>query len=244
MKRFLRHVNFGLVLGGVLILATILVVLVTQIVFHFEKPDVRESVRDYLDDLATLNTSPQSVIPGTALSDAQKNERKTALETFLAEHWHSESVTVGTNDLLFGNTVLAMEDVRASYYNYLDIPLQGVFYDVSLTVLDSDIQIKANGPGYVKVSVDVTDASAVCRGDPYAFFTAGDPYYFTGDPDSYLNAYELQQEYGNEAYAVRFELHLELEMKRVGGEWRIINAMSNSYPIYEITVTDPKGGDA
>ena len=229
MKRFLRHVNLGLVLGGVLILATVLLILITQIGFRLEEPSVRDAARDYLDDLAALNVSTSDLLPGTALTEAQKDAKKETLEALLKEHWYSEAVTVGTTELLFGGVTLSMEDVRTSYYNYLDIPLQGVFYDVSFTVLDSDITVKANGPGYANVSLNVTDATAVCRGNPNALFTAGDAYFFTGDPESYPSAYELGKEYGTEPYTVRFDFYLDLEMKRVDGEWRIISAMSNCY---------------
>ena len=242
MKRFLRHVNLGLVLGGVLILATMLLILITQTVFHLEKPSIRDAARDYLDDLAALNVSTSDLLPGAALTDAQKDERKAALEVLLMEHWYSEPLTVGTTDLLFGSTAVTMEDVRTSYHDYLEIPLQGVFYEVSFTVLDSDIEIKANGPAYAKVSINVTDATAVCRGNPEALFTAGDPYHFTGDPESYPDAYQLQKEYGSQTYTVRFEFYLALEMKRVDGEWRVINATSNCYVLEQVIDTEKEEG--
>ena len=238
MKRFLRRVNLGLVLGGVLILATLLTILVTQVVFHLEKPTIQAAARDYLDDLAALNVTPAGRLPGGTLTDAEKNAKKMELEALLMEHWYSEPVVVGTTDLLFGNTAIGMEDVRTSYYNYLEIPLQGAFFDVSFTVLDSDITIQTNGPGYARVSIDVTDANAVGQGHPDALFPTGDPDFFTGDPESYPSAYELGKEYGTERYTARFAFYLELEMKRVDGEWRIINATSNCYALERVVDTE------
>lgn len=208
MKRFLKKVNRGLLLGAILTVILIVVIIVTEVSFHTEVPTIRETVQAYLTDLTALNLSPDGVDLGERLTTEETNTKKKELEALLLNYWDAETAPAG-------EFYMAIDDVRTAFEENLSIPAHVVFQSAEISVPENAIEVASAGPGYATVTVSLRSLSTTFKGDGDAFFWGPEYYAPT------LTLDELLTSYGNGTYQGTYSMDLILEMHHVGGEWRI-----------------------
>ena len=198
MKPFWKKVNRGLLLGAVLLVVLLVLIVVQTISFRRAKPVIRQEVKDYVGDLLTVNYAVgDPVEPGSELTAAQKQQRRDDFEAFVKKYWHEvpeKEIREGglVSVALSGESATGLSSLRAEFEN----TLSGKQYPVeklNLQIKDSDLSIRANGPGYAQVSIS------------FSFSTV------SGTVETVR--------YGS----------LQLEFKRVKGEWKVIASAMNLF---------------
>ncbi len=208
MKTFWKKANRGLLLGALLLVVLLTVIVVTEVSFRAQVPEIRATVQAYLKDLTALNLSPEGVSLGTSLTQAQSNAKKNELEQLLLTYWDGESAPAG-------EFYMDLDDVRTAFEETLSRPAHAVFQKAEISVPENAVSVKSAGPGYAEVTVSLRSLSATFTGDGDAFFWGSEYYAPT------LTRDELLQSYGDGAYQGTYSMDLILEMHRVDGEWRI-----------------------
>lgn len=216
MKRFLKKVNRGLLLGGALLLALIVFIVIKEVQFRVELPKIRESVKDSVQAMLDINLAPEGAKLGEEWSDTQKGTMKKRLEDVLVAHWDADGES---------NFYYTAAEVRAAYDEYLGWNCGVIFEEISLELSDNDILISQNGTDYAKVSVEIDAMSATWRGNE-AFLFYGEGVYVES-PISPVSA----------TYRGRFEGWLEMELHRVGGEWRVVGTSGYFSSVHKSVVT-------
>ncbi len=215
MRRFKRKINRGLLLGAVLLLGLAVFVIVGEVRFRQQVPDIRKTVQAYVNSLPELNTLPADGKVGEVLTPAQKEEQNRKLETFLETYWANGE---GSGGLTFSYSAA---DFRAYAQKLRSAPIRATFRDFSVLVPEQSITVKAAGAGYATVSVAVGDFNVLCTGDAYALLC--------GLCDGGTSAWEDTEpgggspEESNPERRVSYRMMLNFEMKRVGGEWKIVS---------------------
>ncbi len=217
MKHFWKKTNRGLWLGGALLLVTLIVIVVTALIFSVEKPLIRETVKDYVNDLIALNCAPQDAALGKKLSEADRRAKEAELEALLKNYWDLEDDTLVNG--------ITGEEMRMAYASLLGDALRTRILEGEVRLSDRDIYISRQGPGYASVSLYVDTLSVTYEGAANGIFIGEE--IFSDD--------EIKQD----RYIGSYSLELTLEMHRVGGEWRIISCYGYLYE--ENAVKD--GGD-
>ena len=158
-------------------------------------------MRDSLQALLEVNLAPEGAKLGEDWSDAQRETMRKRLEDALVAHWDAD----GENDYYY-----TAAEVRAWYEEYLTKECLVIFEEISLELSDDDIRITPNGTDYATVSVEIDTMSAVWRGDAEMIFY-GESLYF-----------EDVQPYTEVVYRGSYEGWFEMELHRIGGEWRVV----------------------
>ncbi len=209
MKHFWKTTNRGLLLGALLLVVLFGVIVINEVVFWTEKPEIRETVEDYVSDLMAFNITPEDVELGKTLTAAQKAERQAALEDLFRRYWDAERSTDE-----YGN----VDAVRENYSTLLEDPVRVLFKDTAIAEIGKqDITIKANGPGYAKVDVTLL-ASAEFIGAEETPFVGELLWYEPLTEEEILLHYDPTQR-----YSATYTIEMGLELHRTSDGWRILS---------------------
>ena len=213
MHRFWKKVNRGLLLGGVLLLGLIVFIAVKEAQFRQEIPAIRENVEGCMQELLEINITPEGVEPGDSLTEAQKADRRAALEAWFDRYWDPSA----DEEVQYCDA----DELRTRYLDVLEDMVLDCYYDVQFSITDQDIDVVPNGPDYATVSLFSDTVKATYRG-----FTADSLFL------SQRNVY-VEIEEGEVCDPTVFEgvynVHAEIEFKRVDGEWRIIGFIGTAW---------------
>jgi len=201
MRRFWNKANRGLLLGAVLLIALIVFIIVKEVQFRTELPEIRGTVKESLQAMLEVNIAPEGAQLGKAWSAEQKEIQRRRLENVLVTYWDAD----GTNDYYY-----TASEVRASYGEYLGKDCCVLFEEISLVLSDDDIRIVQNGTDYVTVSVEIDTMSATWIGDGEMLFF-GESVYF-----------EEMEGVTPFTYRGNYEGWFEMELHRVDGAWRVV----------------------
>ncbi|MBE6588709.1 MAG: hypothetical protein E7643_00895 [Ruminococcaceae bacterium] len=222
MKRFWKKTNRGLWLGGILLLLLIVFVVVKEVQFAKEAPEIGARAREAVISLIELNLSPEGAVLDEALSKDDARKKREELESLLLEYWTPDA----SSDYYLG-----AGDVRGYYETFLEEDVKVIFYDVDVEVPDSAIAVRGNGTDYAMVSFELSRVSAVFSGAGDALFCG--PYY----EDTDWGSYDAGVWRGN------YRGYADVEMHRVNGEWRVCG-MSVYLNLYGKTESvQPTGGE-
>ena len=197
MKRFWKKINRGLLLGGALLLALTVFVVVKNVQFKKEAPVIASRAREAVVSLLELNLAPRDAALSVPLSEASVREQKAGLEAHLKEYW----------EVTEGNYVTA-NDVRLSFDELLSADVETLFYSVDVEIPDSAMQVRSSGPDYAIVSFEMNRVSAVFKGSGERLFTG----------EYYAESSTLRDD---SAWRGAYRGYAEMEMHRVDGIWRV-----------------------
>lgn len=230
MRRFKRKVNRGLLLGAVLLLGLAVFVIVSEVLFRQQIPDIRETVQAYVNALPGLNSLPEDAQVGQTLSAAQQEEQNRKLEAFLDQYWTEGEKSQGDGFYV----TFSASDIRSYVQKLWNSPLSANFRDFSVLVPERSISVRASGAGYALVSVSVQDFNALCTGRADALFCGlCDEESVDAEVPGTDGAEEVRAE-----RRVSYLMELSFEMKRVGGEWKIVSVSGYCAPSAEYEGTE------
>lgn len=219
LKPFWKRVNRGLLLGAVLLVVLIVMAVVQTISFRQAKPAIRQEVKSYVNDLLSITyVEGENITPGTELTDAQKQARRDRLEELIGKHWKEVSQKEISSGALLTGKLAGTDSLRVWFESTL-LGGQDPIDQLNLPIIsDSDISISANGPGYAQVSVFFS-FSTISRkmefGTENDFEKENRP-----EAENQPEAEKLSEkkvESGKQGV-------LQLELKRVNGNWKVIAA--------------------
>ncbi len=223
LKRFWKKANRGLLLGGVLLLAMTVFIVVKEVQFRREVPELRETVRSYADAILQINVLPDTPTLGSELTEEQKNTYRTRLNDVLVKYWYAD---VAKRDISEYSRMAT--EVMEEYEELLSSPVPVIFSSVEYSLTDRNVSITQDGPDRVRVTVQFEGMNIKWQGNPSYFFFGG---------ELYLQEIEVrpgESEKPTEpeepaVYQSSFDGYLELELMRVGGEWRVVGTDGNFY---------------
>lgn len=172
MKKFLRKVNRGLVLGGVLLIGTTVYVIADLKNFEKEKPVVEQTVKEYAQAVADFNLTPEKYREYNIPINKEDSQKLTADFDAIADKYWIDAKPQG-NDMFY-------------YY-----------YDKSNFESGIDSYIKNMQRGYITdISIDLSDCKVKKDGPNAAVMTCNSNVYFVGlensaviTPGGYNNHY-------------------------------------------------------
>lgn len=141
MKKFLRKVNRGLVLGGVLIIGTTIYIIADLKNFEKEKPAVEQRVTEYTQAVAKFNITPDKYREYN-ISLSKEYSQKTAADwqAILDEYWLDTKVPTDDIYYFYDNKSYLGESVNY----YIEDKQRGYVTDISIDL--TDCKIKKDGP--------------------------------------------------------------------------------------------------
>ncbi|MBQ8431864.1 MAG: hypothetical protein IJX28_03165 [Clostridia bacterium] len=214
MHRFWKKVNRGLLLGGILLLGLAVFIAVKEAQFKKEIPAIRENVEGCMQELLEINLTPEGVEPGDYLTEEQRAECRAALEAWFDRYWDPSSID---EQVEFCDA----DELRSRYLAVLEEMVLDCYYDVQFSITDQDIDVVPSGPDYATVSLFSDTVKATYRG-----FTADSLFL------SQRNVY-VEIEEGEVCDPTVFEgvynVHAQIEFKRVNGEWKIVGFVGNAW---------------
>lgn len=147
MKKFLRKVNRGLVLGGVLIIGTTIYIIADLKNFEKEKPAVEQRVTEYAQAVAKFNITPEkyreyNITIGT--DDSQKISAD--WKAIMDEYWID--LKASTNDIFYYYDDKSYLEECVNYY--IEDKQRGYVTDISIDL--TDCKVKKDGPNAAVMS--------------------------------------------------------------------------------------------
>lgn len=234
-----KKINRGLVLGGILLVALIVFIVVKETQFRKEKPMIRQVASEYVTELLAVNLATQEAEPEIALTEAQKAAQKDALEEVIRKYWY-----MGESDIQYGN--VTADDMRAVLPDYQNSPMRSTFENIYCQVPESAISVRADGPDRAIVSININNLNTEFRGGDGSLFPSGSGFRlyssygkgFDMDPDIVYEPAEDPDE-SPIRYTGSYYGYITLEMERVKGTWKIVSQdwmldISGAMPIEEV----------
>lgn len=216
MKKFLKRVNRGLLLGGIVLVGFVVFVITDTMSFKKNKPVIEDAVRSYVEQLG--NTA---VTKGITKDEIKKN-----IDSLINNCWtFSEKEIGGMNQSEYKNSLeLVTEDQD-----------EGAYIS-KWTASISDVSISKAGPGYAIAKFDC-QIVAEFVGNAY-FVTPGGIY----PMEIYVDyGGEIPKELSKIAYDGIYQLTLVQK----GGRWKIAGTESYGWNSCSITSADGgEGGNA
>lgn len=141
MKKFLRKVNRGLVLGGVLIIGTTIYIIADLKNFEKEKPIVEQRVTEYTQAVAKFNITPEKYREYNITIGTEDSQKISAdWQAILDEYWIDKKVP--TDDIFYSYDDKSYLEENVSFY--IEDKQRGYVTDISIDL--TDCKIKKDGP--------------------------------------------------------------------------------------------------
>ncbi len=225
MRKFLKKVNRGLIIGGIVLAGFIIFVVSDTISFKKNKPQIKDAVIAYTDAIAEC-----------AVTFSSEEDFNKEIDKLMNNYWCTDRNTNNSNNY-YGLNI-------NNYRNQLDIAKNETYSDknsgsvTKWSAKPSMFSIRKAGPGYavVEFSCDIT---AEFKGDPYLInpsdtMKVSDFVYYGSEQNvtDNLSQFSVTTDY-------------ELKMKYVDGEWKICQATSWGWSTPRITeLVKSEGGNA
>jgi hypothetical protein len=111
MKKFLRKVNRGLVLGGVLIIGTTIYIIADLKNFEKEKPVVEQTITEYAQAVAKFNITPEKNREYNITLNKEDSQKLTAdWQAIIDEYWIDKKASAKGN--IIHETDIVQSDAR------------------------------------------------------------------------------------------------------------------------------------
>ncbi len=209
MKHFWKKANRGLLLGALLLVTMISFIIVKNVQFRSETPEIEAIAQAGLEELLALNAAPDGMRVGDTFTEAQKNAKKAELEEYLQKYWDFS----GDSNVYY----LTADLVRKNYAANVEQPLLCAVKELTINASSHSMSVLPNGTNYAKVDFS-TDATILLTGNRHALF-CGDEF----------RGLDIGDTLSEETY-VQYDIYVALEMHRVGGEWKIASASFSAWP--------------
>ncbi len=246
MKHFWKKVNRGLLLGGVLLLGLVIMIVLRQVRFEKEVPEIKETAENFARELAQLNLTPERVSVGGKLSQEQLDKKLQELNAWGTAYWHHEKNNRQEDVLPFTD----LEEAFTTYWNRERIFL---LESIDLSVGEHDIEVTQSGPDYAKVTLLSDTVSARV----WAYEESGFAIYMGNIRNNYIDTevilpgdkVEIDPGIGDSdteekvltAYDCFYMVSMSIELKRVDGEWRVVSFYGNAHSTH-VNAVNEKGG--
>ena len=141
MKKFLRKVNRGLVLGGVLIIGTTIYIIADLKNFEKEKPAVEQRVTEYTQAVAKFNITPDKYREYNITLGTEDSQKIAAdWQAIIDEYWIDKKIL--ENDIFYAYDDKSYLEKSVNYY--IENKQRGYVTDISIDL--TDCKIKKDGP--------------------------------------------------------------------------------------------------
>ena len=212
-KLFWKKTNRGLWLGAALLLALVLLIVISEVRFNFQKKEIRQTSKEYVQALLSVNLATGELGANGYLTDAQKQAQIAALDQVAKQYWYTGSIELNSR-----NYDLAQLSALLTRWQK-DMP--GMVTDIAYQPDNWNIVITRDGPGRVLVSL-VTDQMAV-RGKGAAPIEGYEEGILFPTP---VNS----REEGSGEWSRTCMVYFSLELVRKGGKWQVagMNAETGS----------------
>lgn len=214
MKRFLKRMNRGLVLGAILLIALIIYIVADTRSFSKAKPELKELADTFVSEFMNASVTPEAyrTLDAASCSEGCITEIKNNLLTVINEHMTpADSVMYSTSmySYYYGKNQTELLDISyeaaPQYYGYIT--------KIAVNTHGSKPEISKSGVDLAKVLVQY-DFEAEYVGNPYFHLPTLDV------PLNHAYANEGQK-YTDEVLKADGYIYLELTMKKTDGTWRI-----------------------
>ena len=216
MKKFLKRVNRGLLLGGIVLVGFVVFVITDTMSFKKNKPVIEDAVRSYVEQLG--NTA---VTKGITKDEIKKN-----IDSLINNCWtFSEKEIGGMNQSEYKNSLeLVTEDQD-----------EGAYIS-KWTASISDVSISKAGPGYAIAQFDCQIVAEF----------VGNAYFVTPGDISPMEIYDNYGEgIPEELSQISLDGTYQLTMVQENGKWRVAGTESYGWHSCNITSADSgEGGNA
>lgn len=218
MKKFLKRINRGLLLGGIVLAGFVVFVIVDTVSFKKNKPVIQDALQSYISDFENAG-----VYSG--------NDKKTFTDNtnmLISNHW------TFTDEEFSGNLYYAYN--QEEYKNMISFALSDSEDNASVSKYSakvSNVDVSKAGPGYAIVSFDCQTVAEfngnACIITPGDAMTASQYAYYGEDIPTGLSKMSLNGTY-------------EAVMAEKDGKWRICYVNSYGWDT-QITAVNEEGGN-
>ncbi len=227
MKRFWKKVNRGLLLGGALLLGLIVMIVIREVRFQKEVPEIEEVATSYIEEMVKLNLAPEGLRVGESLTQAQLDAKLQALAQLESDYWFREAVGDNVRTLSFF-------EIKKGFEDYWSQERSWVLEEVVFSFSKSNIEVVQSGPDYAKVQFFSNTVSAVVKSySDYGFplYLGQQQYYVDTEviPSQPLDPEDPDYNSGATlfTYDCMFYINCTVELKRVDGQWRVVSFSGN-----------------
>ncbi len=228
MKNFMRKVNRGLVLGGVLIIGVTVYVVADYKRFDSEKPEVEELVREYVGAFAEFNITPEQYRETSIQYSKEDSINRIAeFNEFADKYW----IDTENSELDIFSYFVNKDRFSAAMQNLIDFEERGYITEFSIDI--TDMKIKKDGPDAAVATFTShyffkgTEDSAIIS--PAGF----NAHYSFYDPNDPVEPRFMQNSFSEETI---------INLVRKSDGWKITKGLSESN--YDIEVTPIRSDDS
>jgi hypothetical protein len=228
MKKFLRKVNRGLVLGGVLIIGTTIYIIADLKNFEKEKPVVEQTITEYTQAVAKFNITPEKNREYNITLNKEDSQKLTAdWQAIIDEYWIDKKASA--NDIFYYyDDKSYLED---SVISYIDNKQRGYVTDISINL--SDCNVKKDGPNAAVVT---------CTSNVYYVGLENSAIFTPGGCNSYYTYFGNESPIDPKLMQTTFSENLTLYLEKKSDGWKITK--SEVYDNYDVNVSKVQESDS
>lgn len=204
-----KKINYGLVLGAVLLVFLTGFIIVKNVQFRSETAKIRASAVEFTEKFFLLNENPEETLGAERTAD-EKEARLRELNELIRTYWDTD--TAADVSGLYYYTLSSSSELMASFEEYLNRPVGLVVRDLTFQVSDREISVAPNGTDFAVVTIELSDLSLSAE-------YSGSGVLFDGNGVDY---YSGPKSKSSGVYASSYTGSVTLELHRVGGEWKVI----------------------
>lgn len=217
MKKFLRRVNRGLLLGGIVLAGFVVFVITDTISFKKNKPVIEDEIKSYVSMLEDVGVNKGS----------DQTSYKEGIDSLINNYW---TFSDEKSDLFYYSLN------QNEFKNILELNMNDSdpnAYVSKWTAKVNNIDISKAGPGYAMVSFDcqivVEFSGNACIVNPCDAMTVNNYVYYGEKVPTGLSRISIDGYY-------------KMLMTQKDGKWKICMAESYGWDISEITAVDSEEG--
>lgn len=217
LKKFLRRVNRGLLLGGIVLAGFVVFVITDTISFKKNKPVIEDEIKSYVSMLEDVGVNKGS----------DQTSYKEGIDSLINNYW---TFSDEKSDLFYYSLN------QNEFKNILELNMNDSdpnAYVSKWTAKVNNIDISKAGPGYAMVSFDcqivVEFSGNACIVNPCDAMTVNNYVYYGEKVPTGLSRISIDGYY-------------KMLMTQKDGKWKICMAESYGWDISEITAVDSEEG--
>ena len=212
-KLFWKKTNRGLWLGAVLLLALVLFIVIGEVRYSFQKKEIRETAKDYVQALLSVNLAEGELGADGYLTEAQKQAQTTALDQVAKQYWYTGSVKLNSHNY----DLARLSELLTNWQT----AVPGMVTEIACQPDHWNVFITRDGPGRVLVSLATDQMTVHGKGAaPLEGYEEG---------VLFPTPVNSRQE-GSDEWSRTCQVYFSLELVRKGGKWQVagMNAATGS----------------
>ncbi|MCI8776806.1 MAG: hypothetical protein HFK00_05375 [Oscillospiraceae bacterium] len=230
MKRFLKKVNRGLVLAGLILIGFVIYIIFDMNSFKKNKPQIAQTLKEYISEIEDVAVTPENLQNiDFKISASDKNEREIAVNELMSKYWTYEK---GQQRMFYGMTRDDYKSMIMSQFNDDNHENNGNGYITKWSAHTENVNISKAGPGYATVSLNC-QIVAEFAGNPFFI----NPGYIMPVLDFSDNAVVFSEHLSKITYNGSYVFI----MKKVGDKWKIAYTDWNGWNS-NVTSLNSEGG--